>query len=65
VLLREIREMGLMVDEHRDFNEEMDLNRQQKGKGNKFYTLEQTPIGKQGRKKRGEGVTWHRNTEDE
>ena len=64
MLLREIREMGLYVDEQRDFQEEMEFMRHAKGKGKPFKKLEETPMGKQGRKPRGEGVTWHRNTEE-
>ena len=53
MLMRELREMGLYIDQHRDFNEAMQLEREKRGKpkpSRKFNT----------QKLRGEDVTWSR-----
>ena len=51
-MLKEIREMGLYIDEHRDFKEEMVRLREGRGKMAK-------PAKKHSSKKwKNEGITW-------
>merc|ERR1711887_418552 len=53
-MLKEIREMGLYIDEHRDFKEEM--IRMREGRGTKAKPP--THKNKRDIKWKGEGVTW-------
>jgi hypothetical protein len=57
--------MGLYVDEHRDFREEIDQARQARGKGSQLKKFEDLKLAKQGKLKkwRGEGTTWERGIE--
>lgn len=56
LLLREVREQGLIVDEHRDFQEEIEQQRQAKGKGNQFVSSSDPKRTKWP----GEGTHWQR-----
>jgi hypothetical protein len=56
LLLREVREQGLIVDEHRDFQEEIEQQRQAKGKGQQFVSSSDPKKTKWP----GEGTHWHR-----
>ena len=51
--MRELREMGLYIDEHRDFNEGMAFLREGKGKERKKQKFAEKP-------KLHEGKTWGR-----
>ena len=53
MLLRELREMGLYIDQHRDFNEGMEANREALGKMAKPARFMKKPA-------LYEGVTWSR-----
>merc|ERR1711953_264381 len=54
-MLREIREMGLYIDEHRDFKEEM--VRMREGRGSKA----KPPSKHSSKKWKNEGTTWNKN----
>ena len=51
--MRELREMGLYIDQHRDFNEAMQLEREKRGKPRPFRKFND-------KKLRGEDETWSR-----
>ena len=51
--MRELREMGLFIDEHRDFNEGMQASREALGKVAK-------PVRHRKKPALNEGITWSR-----
>ena len=53
-MLKEIREMGLYIDEHRDFKEEM--VRMREGRGSKA----KAPSKQSSKKWKNEGITWNK-----
>ena len=53
-MLKEIREMGLYIDEHRDFKEEM--VRMREGRGSKA----KPPSQQSSKKWKNEGITWNK-----